>query len=105
MHSLQHIVILRRSLELLAVVSNVDVKFHRDKLASFCQQCGNFVELNSERSRHKLKLAADFSKELQLVDGLDKVAMLRQRTQSFCVDAVLLNLNGSRNQRTDMIAD
>ena len=71
MQSLEHIVILRRSLEPLAAVSNMDVKLHRDKLASFCQRCGNFVKLNSETSRHKPTLAADFSKELQLVDGLD----------------------------------
>lgn len=61
MHSLEHIVILRRSLGPLAVVSNMDVKFQKDKLASFCRRCGNFVELNSETSRHKPKLAADFS--------------------------------------------
>lgn len=70
-HSLEHIVILQRSLGLLAVVSNMDVKFHKDKRASFCRRCGDFVELNSETSRHKPKLAADFSNELQLVDGLD----------------------------------
>ena len=56
MHSLEHIVILQRSLELLAFVSNMDVKFHKDKLASFCRRRGNFVELNLETSRHKLKL-------------------------------------------------
>ena len=38
--------------------------------------------LNLEISSYKPKLAADFSKELQLVNGL--VVILRQRTQSLC---------------------
>lgn len=97
--------ILRRSLEPLAVVSNMDIKFHKDKLASFSRRRGNFVELNSETSRHKPKVAADVSKELQLVDGLHISSDTEAKDPIFCVDAVLLNLNGSRNQRTEMITN
>ena len=49
----------------------MDVKCHKEKLASFCRRCGNFFDTNPATSRHKLKLAVTFSKELQAVDGLD----------------------------------
>ena len=49
----------------------MDVKCHKEKLASFCRRCGNFFDTNPATSRHKPKLAVTFSKELQAVDGLD----------------------------------
>ena len=49
----------------------MDVKCHKEKLASFCRRCGTFFDTNPATSRHKPKLAVTFSKELQAVDGLD----------------------------------
>lgn len=77
----------------------MDTKFHKDKLVSFCLWCGNFIEPNTETSRHKPKCAADFCKELQSVDGLDISSDTKEKDPIFLViDAVLLNLNVLRNR-------
>lgn len=48
----------------MVVVLNMDIKFYKDKFVLFSRRCGNFVELNLEISRYKLKVVVDVFKEL-----------------------------------------
>ena len=61
----------------------------------------HFVELNSETNRNKPKPATDFSKELQLVDGLDISSDTEARDPIFlcrCCVAKLERFKKSKNR-------